>query len=162
MAFVFLFAGPTRIRGAEPSREQIEFFEQKIRPVLVQHCYKCHSAQSAKIRGGLLLDSREGLLKGGDSRPALVPGDPDGSLLLKALRYEDHQMPPNGQLSEKVIADFQHWIRQGSPDPRRGTAAAPSSKAIDIPSGKQFWAFQPPRVHAPPAVCNTLWARKKM
>jgi hypothetical protein len=140
----------------------VEFFEQKIRPVLVQHCYKCHSVQSAKVRGGLVLDSRESLLKGGDSGPTLVPGDPDASLLLKALRYEEHQMPPDGQLPDKVIADFQRWIRQGAADPRGGTSAAPAGKAIDVQAGKQFWAFQPPRVHAAPVVHNRAWPRKKI
>jgi hypothetical protein len=85
-------------QGEASPREQVEFFEGKIRPVLVEHCYKCHSAQSAKVRGKLLLDTRDGLRQGGESGPALVPGDPAASLLLKAIRYEEHKMPPAGKL----------------------------------------------------------------
>ena len=80
----------TSVRAfANPPSEQIEFFEKKIRPVLVKHCYKCHSAEAKKIRSGLLLDSRDGIRKGGERGPAVVPNDPLASLLLKALRYED-------------------------------------------------------------------------
>ena len=82
--------------------------------MLVQRCYKCHSAQAAKLRGGLLLDTREGIRKGGDSGPAVAHGDPDASLLLKALRYEDREMPPDGKLAENIIADFERWIKQGA------------------------------------------------
>src|SRR5262245_19003709 len=82
-------------RGAEPPREQVEFFEQRIRPVLAEHCYECHAARSAKVRGGLLLDSRDGLRRGGGRGPGVVPGDPAAGLLLKALRYEGPKMPPN-------------------------------------------------------------------
>src|SRR5262245_55717315 len=108
----------------EPSREQVEFFEKKIRPVLVAQCYKCHSSQSTKLRAGLLVDTREGLRKGGDSGPAVVPGDPEASRLLKALRYEDLEMPPGGKLAGSVIADFEAWVRAGAVDPRDGQAAA--------------------------------------
>src|SRR5205823_1757505 len=83
-------------RGAEPSRAQLDFFEQKIRPVLAEHCYPCHATSAAKVRGGLLLDSRDGLRRGGTGGPAVVPGDPAASRLFRALRYEDLQMPPAG------------------------------------------------------------------
>src|SRR5262249_12639372 len=109
----------TRVsRAAEPMREQIDFFEKKIRPVLVEHCYKCHSAAAAKLKGGLLPDSRDGLIKGGDSGPVLVPGDPAKSLLLQAIRYTELQMPPGGKLADSVAADFERWIRDGATDPR--------------------------------------------
>src|SRR5205814_1939495 len=78
--------------------DQVTFFETKIRPVLVQHCYKCHSATAEKIKGGLLLDTREGARRGGESGPAVVPGDAEASILLSALRYEDFEMPPKGKL----------------------------------------------------------------
>jgi hypothetical protein len=81
-ACAILAVPPGRVPGGEPDRAQVEFFETKIRPVLVEHCYKCHSAQAAKLKGGLRLDTRDGLRKGGDSGPAIVPGDPAGSLLL--------------------------------------------------------------------------------
>src|SRR5687768_30019 len=89
------------------------FFESKIRPVLVESCYKCHSAESERVKGGLLLDSREGLLKGGDSGAALVPGDPEKGTLIKALRYKDEalQMPPKEPLAPEVIANFEKWVK---------------------------------------------------
>src|SRR5436305_12538138 len=103
--------GTGRAAATEPTG--VEFFEQKIRPVLVEHCYKCHSAQAAKPKGGLRLDTRDGLRTGGDSGPAVVPGDPARSLLLKALRYDGVEMPPGGKLPDAVIADSQTWIAHG-------------------------------------------------
>src|SRR5438094_9443950 len=88
----------------EVSKEHIEFFEKKIRPVLVEHCYECHSAQSEKLKGKLLLDSRDVARKGGETGPAVVPGDPDSSLIVQALRYENFEMPPKGKLPGSVIA----------------------------------------------------------
>src|SRR6516165_19151 len=102
---------PSAAAFANPPSEQIEFFEKKIRPVLVQHCYKCHSTGAKKIRSGLLLDSRDGLRKGGERGPAIVPNDPEKSLLLKALRYQELQMPPGGKLPDPVIEDFATWIK---------------------------------------------------
>jgi hypothetical protein len=103
-----LLLSPTgAVAGAEPSREQMEFFEKKVRPVLVEHCYECHSAQAAKVRGGLLLDTRAGLRQGGVSGPAVVPGDAAASLLLQALRHEGRKMPPAGKRPDPVLADFQ-------------------------------------------------------
>jgi hypothetical protein len=95
--------------AAEESAEAaggVEFFEKRIRPVLVEHCYKCHSADAEKLQANLLLDSRDSARKGGETGPAVVPGEPDASLLLKALRYEDFEMPPSGKLPATVIADF--------------------------------------------------------
>src|SRR5262249_55017392 len=93
-ALILGLTAAARSAAAEPATEQVEFFEKRIRPVLVDQCYQCHSTKSDKVRGGLLLDTRDGLLKGGDSGPAIVPGKPDESLLFKAIRYEDHEMPP--------------------------------------------------------------------
>src|SRR5206468_523702 len=107
-------------KGAEPTPAQLQFFENRVRPVLVQNCYKCHSQQAEKVKGGLLLDSREGLLKGGKTGPAIVPFNPDKSLLIQAVRYtnDDLQMPPKGEkLSEAQIADLISWIKMGAPDP---------------------------------------------
>jgi hypothetical protein len=160
VAFVLLL--PAGAPGAKASPERIAFFEKNIRPVLVKHCYRCHSAESKKVRGGLLLDSREGLRKGGDTRPAVVPGDPDASLLLKALRYEDLKMPPAGKLPDKVIADFQTWIKQGAADPRESKVAALPIKPIAIEAGKRFWSFQSPRAHTVPRVRNQGWPQKKI
>src|SRR5262245_7118856 len=103
----------------------IDFFEAKVRPVLVEHCYSCHSAgiPAKKLEGGLLLDSRDGLLKGGDTGPAFVSGKPADSLLVKALRYDgDLKMPPKGRLPDTVIADIERWIGMGAPDPRTASA----------------------------------------
>ena len=124
----------------QPSAAQTEFFENKIRPILSKHCYKCHSADSTKVKGGLLLDTREGLLKGGDTGPAVVPGDAEKSLLIKAVRYTDTdlQMPPKGEkLSDAQIADLVAWVKMGAPDPRTGPAVAKKS------DGKDHWAFKP-------------------
>jgi hypothetical protein len=134
----------------------LQHFEQKIRPVLAQHCYKCHSADAKKLRGGFRLDTRAGLLKGGDSGPALVPNKPTESLILKAIRHDGLEMPPDEKLPDAVIADFERWIQLGAPDPRDGKAATTAS-TTDIAAGRKFWAFQPPRHHPVPAVKDASW-----
>ncbi|MCH2399528.1 MAG: hypothetical protein MK364_10495, partial [Pirellulales bacterium] len=96
----------------------VTFFEAKIRPVLVKHCYSCHSADAKIVRGGLRLDTRQALLRGGDSGPGLVPRKPAVSQLLSALRYDGLEMPPEGKLPASIIADFERWIQMGAPDPR--------------------------------------------
>ncbi|GAA4466066.1 DUF1553 domain-containing protein [Novipirellula rosea] len=122
----------------------VDFFENRIRPVLVEHCYECHSAESDDLGGSLLLDSSGGMTNGGDSGPAIVQGDPRASLLISAIRYESTEMPPQGQLPAKVIADFEQWISAGAIDPRdQPPAIAKTKPAINIESGKQFWAFRP-------------------
>jgi hypothetical protein len=152
-------SGSTPEAGA-PAPGRVEFFEQRIRPVLVQHCYKCHAAGARKVRGGLLLDTRDGMRKGGESGPALVPGDPAASLVLKALRYEEHQMPPGGKLPDRVIADFESWIKQGAVDPRDNTAPVVPPRHIDVEAGKRFWAFQQPARHSPPVIRHADWPRR--
>jgi len=148
---------------AAPDAAQIDFFEQHIRPVLVQKCYKCHAADAEKIKGGLLLDTREGVLAGGDSGAAIVPGDPKNSLLMKSIRWidKDLKMPPKEQLSADVIADFEKWIAMGAPDPREGGAkVAKTTKApIDVEKGREFWAFQAPKAAPAPQVKDTAWPR---
>ena len=129
----------------EQSAAEIEFFESRIRPVLVEKCYRCHSQQAVEmnqLKGSLLVDSRDGLLKGGDSGPAIDSDDPGGSLLLESLRYESYEMPPDGQLPESVIADFATWIERGAADPRTGTATLPIS-AIDWEAARSHWAYRP-------------------
>ena len=131
----------------------IRFFEQKIRPVLVQQCYSCHSAQARedkKLQGGLYLDSAAGIAAGGESGDVLVKGNPDASNLLKALRYDGLEMPPSGKLPDEVIADFAHWIQIGAPDPRSGEAPLRLKREIDIAQGKQWWSFQPLQKVSPP------------
>jgi Protein of unknown function (DUF1553)/Protein of unknown function (DUF1549)/Planctomycete cytochrome C len=151
---------PDAAPAAEPDREQMDFFEKKIRPVLVEHCYKCHSAAAKKPKGGLLLDTRDAARKGGDTGPAVVPGEPDKSLLLKGLKYDELEMPPAGKLPDAVIADFEAWIKHGAADPRDPRLVqAPPSK-IDVAAGRRFWSFQPPHRQTPPQVNRSGWPLK--
>lgn len=139
----------------------LEFFEKKIRPVLVQHCYECHSASAAasrKLKGGLRLDTREGLRRGGDSGPALVAGSAGDSLLISSLRYDSFEMPPTGRLPDTVIADFVKWIESGAIDPREDDSRADGTdEAIDIEAGREFWAFQPLSASPPPPFAESDW-----
>ncbi|MBL9198951.1 MAG: DUF1549 domain-containing protein, partial [Opitutaceae bacterium] len=119
----------------------LAFFEQKIRPVLAEHCYECHSERATKLKGGLLLDTKAGWQKGGDSgEPALIPGKPDASLLLRVVRHleDDLAMPPKKpQLPAAIIADLAAWIAMGAPDPRDGAPVA--ARRAD----KSWWSLQP-------------------
>ena len=127
-------------------RDGIEFFEKKIRPVLVAKCYECHSQQairSKKLKANLLLDSKSGVLAGGESGQAIVPGKPTESLLMEAIRHQSLQMPPNEKLDDYVIADFARWIELGAPDPR--AAAMIDRNALNLEVGREHWAFQPLR-----------------
>lgn len=121
---------------------QLKFFEERIRPVLVEHCYSCHSADAKSIKGGLVLDSREGILAGGDSGPALVAKKAADSLLLQAMKHESLEMPPERKLPENVIADFSKWIEDGAADPRTG-GVVHKKQSIDISKGREFWSFRP-------------------
>src|SRR3954454_860121 len=144
--------------AAEPTPEQAQFFEGKIRPILADKCYKCHSAETGKSKGGLTLDTREGLLKGGESGPGIKPGNPDSSVLIKAVLYTDKdlQMPPKGEkLSDKEIADLTSWVKMGAPDPR---TKAKGSKLSGLTStAKQHWAYQPVKKPEIPTVRNRAW-----
>ena len=143
-----------------PSRaeEKLDFFEGKIRPVLVEQCQSCHSTEAEKknkLKGGLLLDTKEGWAKGGDSGPAIVPGKPKESLLLRTLHYDgDIQMPPKGKLPAGVVKDFETWIADGATDPR--TSGATEKKGIDLAKGREFWSFQQPKEHAPPKIAKPV------
>ncbi|MDB5295284.1 MAG: xly, partial [Phycisphaerales bacterium] len=128
-------AAPTSAKPAAPAPKPdpagVEFFERKIRPVLAENCYACHSAKAEKVKGGLLLDSRAGLLKGGESGPAVFPGNPGKSPLVKAVRWEDPdtKMPPKTQLSAAAVADLTRWVQMGAlwpiePAPAGGGAVA--------------------------------------
>ena len=111
--------------------DNVAFFESRIRPVLVKHCYACHSVQAGKSEGGLLVDNRSGLLKGGESGPAVEPGDSDSSLLISAIRHEDFEMPRDqAQLSAEVISDFVAWVTSGAPDPRKGPVGDHSTPPV--------------------------------
>ncbi|HBN79368.1 MAG TPA: hypothetical protein DD473_26825 [Planctomycetaceae bacterium] len=141
--------------------EEVAFFEKRIRPVLVAHCYECHSDKSGVASGGLRVDTRSGLLKGGITGPAVVPENARKSLLLTAIRHTDPDlaMPPEDsgeQLPETVIADFEKWIKMGAQDPRGNDAA---SVAYDTESAKRWWAFQSVTSPAIPAVKDSSWPR---
>ncbi|MEM7145479.1 MAG: PSD1 and planctomycete cytochrome C domain-containing protein [Verrucomicrobiota bacterium] len=143
------------------TQEEIAFFENKIRPVLAEHCYKCHSEDADKVKGGLLLDTRAGTRRGGDTDHAVVPGNVVESLLLTAIAYEDegYEMPPKYQLDEAVVADFRKWIEMGAPDPRDGEAAEVAS-TLDIEAGREFWAYQKPERPVVPEVADAEgWVR---
>src|SRR2546426_3808603 len=121
---------PSLLNASDPDSTGLEFFEKKIRPIFVEQCYKCHSKDAEKLKGGLLLDTRDGLLKGGDTGPAIVPGDSEKSLLIKTIRYADEalQMPPRkrgGKLADQQIADLEAWVKMGAPDPRTDGASVP-------------------------------------
>ncbi len=147
---------------ASPTPEGIAFFESKIRPVLVQHCYQCHSAEAlhaGKLKANLLVDSRSGMAKGGESGAAVVPGKKDDSLLLAALKYDGFEMPPAGKLSDNVIADFEKWIELGAPDPRDEPAATVDERTIDVEAGRRHWSYQRLAPISVPEVKNVAWAR---
>ncbi len=149
----------------EPSREGLEFFEKKIRPVLAENCYSCHSGQSKKTQGGLLLDSIEAMLKGGASgQAAIVPGDPEKSLLIKAIRHTDPklQMPFGGKLPDQVIEDFEQWVKMGAPAPRSNQQVAASGSSYNFEEAKKFWSFQPVKSPAPPAVKKQSWVKNQI
>ena len=139
------------------SPEQLDFFEKNIRPVLVERCYSCHSKNAKSIKGGLVMDTREGIRRGGDSGHAVVPGEVESSLLMEAVRYESFEMPPDEQLSAEVIADFAKWIEMGAPDPRVGPSLI--KREINFKEAKAHWSFQSIKVTAPPAVKNAAWPR---
>ena len=142
---------------------QIEFFEKKIRPVLVERCYECHSAEAAKagkLEGKLALDSRAGIRQGGESGPAVMPGDVAASTIIGALKHEGLEMPPGEKLPAEVVADFVTWVQHGAADPRDGAAVA--SAAIDIEQGRQFWSFVPPVAHPRPAVQDAAWPAREL
>jgi uncharacterized protein DUF1553/uncharacterized protein DUF1549/cytochrome c len=164
---IFLAGSQRQARTAtqpqEPSREGLEFFEKKIRPALVDNCYACHSEKSKKPQGGLLLDSIEAMLKGGASgQPAIVPGDPEKSLLIKAIRQTDAklQMPMGGKLPDQVIKDFEAWVKMGAPAPRVSAPTAASNyPAYNFDVARKFWSFQPVKDHQAPKVKNTAWVK---
>jgi hypothetical protein len=153
-----LFLQPVRAG----SSEDIAVFESKIRPVLAEHCYSCHSTQAKKLKGKLLLDSRDGARKGGETGPAVVPGDPEKSLLIRAVRYADDtlRMPPDGKLPEAVIADLEMWIKRGAVDPRDKSAVllAPTPWEEVFNQRRQWWSLQPVRKPALPAVKDGAWS----
>lgn len=146
------------------SSTDVEFFERRIRPLLVKHCYECHSGEAETLQGGLRLDSRAGLLKGGDLGPALIPGDAKRSLLIEAVHYdgENVQMPPSGRLPDDEIADLVSWVTRGAPFPGSSDVTLASDQTIDFEEARNFWSFQPVRRHELPEVRDADWPQQRM
>jgi hypothetical protein len=163
LAFVLaagLLGSPRAV--ATPTADEIAFFETKIRPVLAQHCYQCHSAEAlraGKLKASLLVDSRAGMAKGGESGAAVVPKNKEESLLLAALKYDGFEMPPAGKLPDDVIADFEKWIDMGAPDPRDEPPAAIDERTIDVEAGRKHWSYRRLAPVSPPEVKTPGWAK---
>ncbi|MDF1824101.1 MAG: PSD1 and planctomycete cytochrome C domain-containing protein [Verrucomicrobiales bacterium] len=170
MRFTFLFISSISLslslsdaKGEELTDAQIDFFETKIRPVLADACYECHSNEGGRVKGGLALDTRDAMMLGGDSGGVVTPGDPDDSLLWIAMSYTDadYEMPPKKRLAPEVVADFRKWIEMGAPDPRVTEKQIIKSE-IDIEKGREFWSFQPPVKTPPTETENTTWATSEI
>lgn len=155
---ILLFAlGPLWVAGADPAG--VEFFEKKIRPVLISECYQCHS-KDEKVKGGLRLDWKGGWQEGGDSGAAIIPGRVGKSLLIQAIRQADAdlKMPPKKKLSAEQVADFEKWVAMGAPDPRVNAEATAKDKQLDLEAARQFWAFQSVKKPAEPKLKDKAWA----
>lgn len=143
IAIVICVSSTSALIAQENGTADLDFFEKRVRPVLIQRCFECHSAKTDKVKGGLLLDSREGILSGGDSGPAAVVGDVEKSLIVQAIRYDSEsvQMPPAGKLPDAEIAVLTDWVRRGLPFPA-ASGKTSARQRIDIAEGKKHWAFQ--------------------
>lgn len=149
------------LAGTTHTPQELEFFEKKIRPILIDKCYPCHST-AEKVKGGFNLETREDLLQGGDTGPALVAGDPDKSRLIEAVRYKnlDLQMPPKNPLAAEQIRDLEAWVKMGAPDPReKAGKTSPTKRVIDLNEGRKFWAFQPVAHPTQPSVRQSAWVQ---
>ncbi|QEG42609.1 PSD1 and planctomycete cytochrome C domain-containing protein [Roseimaritima ulvae] len=144
------------------SAEDIEYFERKIRPLLSQHCYECHSADADTVHAGLLLDSAQAIAAGGDSGPLLTAGKPEQSLLIKTIRYDgDIQMPPQGAMAKHEIAELTNWVRRGAPFPPSSAPSPRGKDGIDFDAGRTFWSFQPVQQQPLPEVQHRDWPRTR-
>ncbi len=151
------FVGSAPVLAADAG---VDFFEKKVRPLLAERCLECHSPEK-KVKGGLRLDTREGWMNGGDAGRAIVPGEPDKSLLIEAIRYTntDLQMPEKRKLPAEEIAIFEQWVKMGAPDPRTGGEVATKQTGMSIEDGKKFWSYIPPKKSPPPRVKDAAWPR---
>jgi len=147
---------PRAKEAAPVGLEEQRFFEKEVRPLLIKRCYECHSSQAKILKGGLRLDSRGGWMKGGDSGPAIVPGAPDESLLVDAIRYETLEMPPKGKLANSEIAVLEKWVKMGAPDPRT-EAAITKPVRPDLAADRSHWSFRPIADPPAPPVKNQAW-----
>lgn len=166
-AIIVLLTYVPLIYGAPPVKESadVEFYEKRIRPILVRHCYECHSEAAKEQQGGLLLDRQTGWFKGGETENAVVAGDVDGSLLIKAVRYQDErfQMPPTGKLDSTSIGLLEEWIRRGALGSRNDLGNTAFSRLGDqeylFEKAKSHWSFQAPKTREPPLSDNPTWNR---
>jgi len=149
---------------AQTTADSLDFFEKRVRPILDEHCYACHSGRSEKLKAGLRVDTREHLLAGGDTGPAIVPGHPEQSLLMRAVSYEDPdlQMPPKTRLSASAVADLKQWIAQGAVWPASISSPSPSGpkkSGFSVAQRRaQHWAWKPIQRTEPPIVKDSSWA----
>ena len=161
---------PLPIEQADISPRDLDFFEQHVRPLFIEHCYECHAEQEQS--GSLRLDSRVAWQAGGDSGPLLVVGQPDQSRLIEAIRYEnlELQMPPSGKLSAAQIAALEQWVAMGAPDPRdapvpsdtaEGATSHAPVRGMSVEAGREFWSFRPlsnPQVPSPRDTTCQRWS----
>src|SRR5579863_7691010 len=157
-AILSALAVASALAQAPSPAQNPDFFENKVRPILAENCYDCHT--SAEM-GGLRVDSRERLLQGGKSGPALMPGDPDKSLLIQAVRQTgDLKMPKGGKLKPAEVQALTDWVKMGASWPEAKVAAAPSSpNKVITPEQRAFWSFQPLKEPSVPAVKEKSWAK---
>ncbi|HEY1859633.1 MAG TPA: DUF1549 domain-containing protein, partial [Gemmataceae bacterium] len=165
-ALLLLIACAGKLRADSPDRAGIEFFEKQVRPLLVEQCFQCHSDAKKKPKGNLRLDSRAAMLKGGDSGPAVVAGNPDESLLVKAIHYQMDglKMPKNGKLKDADIAVLTRWVEMGLPWPAAGDEKpiATTKKFEITEEQRKFWSFQPVKVSVPAEVKDKPWATSEI
>ncbi|MDA1016738.1 MAG: PSD1 and planctomycete cytochrome C domain-containing protein [Planctomycetota bacterium] len=152
-------ATPATRAADNPTPQQIEFFEKNVRPVLATKCFGCHSVRAKKLKAGLMLDSRARMLKGGETKPAIVPGKPDESLLIAAIRYESFEMPPGGKLPKQHVDALVKWIEMGAPWPNEPEPMADTKGPVFDwkQRAKDHWCWQPIRATDPPAVKQVDW-----
>jgi hypothetical protein len=161
LVIVFVAVSASSLLAADPSPEDIEFFEKQVRPVLVQSCFKCHG--ETKQEGGLRLDSRAAALMGGDGGAVIEPGKPDDSQFVEAIRYTgDLKMPPKAKLADAEIAALTEWVKRGAPWPADKTGPK-KVEEFDLAARKaKQWVFQPVKVAHVPAVANAAWPRNEI
>ena len=148
--------------GRPQTPQGLELFEKRIRPVLIRHCYECHSSAAKELKGGLQLDSREGIRRGGENGPAVVPDNPSESLLIQALQYESLEMPPDSRLPDSIISDFVKWIQMGAPDPRDHPPGpdevADLSWKLSLESRRDWWSLEDVMEPAVPESADHSWS----
>ena len=156
-AWLVVFLGPVRLGASDPG--EAEFFEKRIRPLLIERCHSCHSRETPNPMGGLRLDSAEAMLAGGSRGPAIAPGSPEESLLIRAISFQDPElkMPPTGRLSDREIGDMVQWVKSGAPFPGSESASTDPGGSIDWEAARQFWSFRPIQNPPLPAVKDSRW-----